>query len=207
VETRAEGICDECTSYETGLKAGVRSITRSGPSTDTLSVAGAAASEVPSPLGPLLLAATPLGLTRLAFEDHADADALRAHAGSRRGSQAARQYLVQAAASLQQYFAGEISRPSCTVDWEHLDATASALTTTETIPYATRRSYSDLDQRLPAHDLGLLFGANPIPIFMPCHRVTRGAETPDRFVGGTTRRTWLEAHEQTHPLPDRPGPA
>jgi hypothetical protein len=82
VETRAEGICDECTSYETGLTAGACSIRQSGPAIDTLSVTGAAASEIASPLGPLLLAATPLGLTRLAFEDHGDADALRVHAST-----------------------------------------------------------------------------------------------------------------------------
>jgi O6-methylguanine-DNA--protein-cysteine methyltransferase len=73
--------------------------------------------------------------------------------------------------------------------------------TTETIPYAAHRSYNELDQNLSAHDVGHLFGANPIPIFMPCDRVTPGTETPDRFVGGTVRRNWLEDHEQTHPLP------
>jgi methylated-DNA-[protein]-cysteine S-methyltransferase len=38
-------------------------------------------------------------------------------------------------------------------------------------------------------------GANPIPIVAPCHRVTRGAEIPTTFVGGTDRRHWLERHE------------
>jgi Fe2+ or Zn2+ uptake regulation protein/O6-methylguanine-DNA--protein-cysteine methyltransferase len=201
VETRAEGICDECSSYDAGLTAGARAIRKSGPAADALSAVGAAALETASPLGPLLLAATPLGLTRLAFEDHADAEALRRHARSRRGSQAARQHLADAAASLETYFSGRVSRPVCTIDWEQLQAAASALMTTETIPYAANRSYSDLDQNLSAHDLGFLFGANPIPIFMPCHRVTRGTETPAHFVGGTVRRNWLEAHEQTHPLP------
>jgi hypothetical protein len=68
---------------------------------------------------------------------------------------------------------------------------ASALQTTETIPYASHRSYSDLDQPLSAHDLGRLFGANPIPLLMPCHRVIRGNEIPDSFVGGAERRHGL----------------
>ena len=39
-------------------------------------------------------------------------------------------------------------------------------------------------------------GANPIPIVAPCHRVTRGVETPTTFVGGHNRRRWLETHER-----------
>ena len=114
VETRAEGICDECTAYDAGLSAGARSIMTSGPPTDALSRPASRSREMESPLGPLLLAATPLGLTRLAFDDHADAAALRAHASSRRGSQAARRHLSRRRPpSLQQYFAGEVSRPVC----------------------------------------------------------------------------------------------
>jgi methylated-DNA-[protein]-cysteine S-methyltransferase len=147
----------------------------------------------------LLLAATPRGLTRLAFEDHGDVDALRAHAARRSGTQAARRHLADAAASLHQYFSGDISRPVCAIDWEPLASTAAALMTTETIPYASYRSYSELDQDLSAGDLGHALGCNPIPIFMPCHRVSRGTETPSSFVGGAVRRHWLEAHERAHP--------
>ncbi len=200
VETRAEGVCDECASYGSGLLAGARTITRSGPSTDTLSASGVAVSEIASPLGKLLLAATPHGLTRLAFEDHGDVDALRAHAVRRRGTQAARQHLAAAAVSLQQYFSGHLSRPVCAIDWEELGSSGAALMTTETIPYASHRSYSELDQNLAPRDLGNAFGGNPIPIFMPCHRVTRGTEIPTTFVGGPARRNWLEDHEQAHPL-------
>jgi Fe2+ or Zn2+ uptake regulation protein/O6-methylguanine-DNA--protein-cysteine methyltransferase len=200
VETRAEGICDQCTSYDTGLRAGARAILKSGPATDTLLATGAAVSEIDSPLGALLIAATPRGLTRLAFDEHADVDALRTHASRRRGSQAARRHLVQASASLQSYFDGEIPRPAYTIDWEQLEPNAPVLTTTQTITYASHGSYSALDQSLPARDLGHLLGRNPIPLFMPCHRVWRGTETPTSFVGGAARRHWLENHERTHPL-------
>ncbi len=200
IETRAEGICDECTAYDVGLSAGAQTIMTSGPPADALSSAGVAACEVDSPLGPLLLAATPLGLTRLAFNDHADAAALRAHASSRRGSQAARRHLSEAAASLREYFSGALTRPVSLIDWTQLEPIATALMTTEAIPYASHRSYNELAQDLTARDLGHTFGANPIPLFTPCHRVWRGTETPTAFVGGTARRRWLEGHEQTHPL-------
>jgi O6-methylguanine-DNA--protein-cysteine methyltransferase/Fe2+ or Zn2+ uptake regulation protein len=200
VETRAEGICDECTDYDIGLRDGADTIVASGPATDTLLATGAAVTELESPLGTLLLAATPGGLTRLAFDDHADVEALRGHISRRRGSRAARRHLAQASTSLQQYFAGEIACPAGPIDWEQLEASALALLATQTIPYAAHRSYSELDQSLPARDLGHLLGSNPVPVFMPCHRVWRGTETPASFVGGADRRQWLENHERDHPL-------
>ncbi len=200
VETRAEGICRECTAYDGGLRAGARAIIRSGPGTDTLLATGTAVSELDSPLGGLLMAATPRGLTRLAFDDHADVATLRAHAATHRGSQAARRHLAQATTSLSSYFAGKLPSPTCVIDWEQLPPDAPVLRTTHTIAYASHGSYSALDYRLSARDLGRLFGRNPIPVFMPCHRVRRGHETPTSFVGGAARREWLMSHEQTHPL-------
>jgi Fe2+ or Zn2+ uptake regulation protein/O6-methylguanine-DNA--protein-cysteine methyltransferase len=200
VETRAEGICAECTDYDIGLRDGVRAIVESGPSTDALLATGTAVLELDSPLGALLLAATPRGLTRLAFDHHADVDALRAHASARRGSRAARRHLADAGTSLQTYFAGELACPAGTIDWEHLASSEPALQVTQTISYASHRSYSALDQSLPARDFGYLLGRNPVPLFMPCHRVRRGTETPISFVGGAARRHWLDEHEQAHPL-------
>jgi Fur family transcriptional regulator, stress-responsive regulator len=200
VETRAEGICDECTDYDSGLRAGARAVIRSGPETDTLLATGTAVSEIDSPLGSLLMAATPHGLTRLAFEDHADVEALRAHAATHRGSQAARRHLAQARTSLRRYLAGELPCPTGAIDWEQLQPDAPVLRTTHTIAYASHRSYSALEYRLSARDLGRLFGRNPIPVFMPCHRVRRGTEAPTSFVGGAARRQWLMSHEQSHPL-------
>ena len=197
VEVRAEGICGECTDYEDGLRQGAIAIMESGPATDTLSVPGTAVSEIDSPLGRLLLAATARGLTRVAFADHGDVSRLRDHAARRRGSQDARRHLMEAHAGLQRYFRGELARPACGIDWERIGPDGPALLTTESIPHAAHRSYSDLDHDVPALELGHAFGANPVPIFMPCHRVSRGIETPTTFVGGSARREWLETHEQT----------
>ena len=92
-----------------------------------------------------MLAATPQGLTRVAFEGHGDFDALRAHASSRRGSQAARRHLADAAAKLRDYFAGSTDRPHWVIDWAFLETSgAPALRSTEAIPYAGHRSYTDL---------------------------------------------------------------
>ena len=196
IDTRAEGICAECNDYDAGLRAGARAILQSGPAADTLAAPGVAAAVVDGPLGALLLAATPQGLTRVAFEGHGDFDALRAHASSRRGSQAARRHLTDAADKLRGYFAGNTHRMQWVVDWAFLESSgAPTLRSTESIPYAGHRSYTNLANAGSARDLGWIMGANPIPLVAPCHRVTRGVEVPTTFVGGSDRRQWLESHE------------
>jgi methylated-DNA-[protein]-cysteine S-methyltransferase len=198
VDTRAEGVCADCNHYGAGLKAGARAIAQSGPRADTLAAPGVAASEIDSSLGTLLLAATPQGLTRVAFEGHGDFDALRAHAASRRGSQAARRHLTDAGDHLRDYFAGVTETTDWVVDWTFLHtAGAPALQALDSIPYAGHRSYADLALGEAARELGRIMGANPIPIAAPCHRVTRGVEMPATFVGGTERRSWLLRHERT----------
>jgi methylated-DNA-[protein]-cysteine S-methyltransferase len=203
VDTRAEGICAECNEYDAGLRAGARAIARSGPAADTLAAPGVATAILDGPLGALLLAATPHGLTRVAFEGHGDFKALQARATSRRGSQAARRHLADAAVKLGDYFSGNTDRAEWVIDWAFLESSgALALRSTESIPYAGHRSYVDLANAGSARDLGWIMGANPIPIVAPCHRVTRGVEIPTTFVGGSDRRHWLENHETT--LNDKP---
>ena len=198
VDTRAEGICAECNDYDAGLRAGARAISRSGPTADTLAAPGVATATLDGPLGPLLLAATPQGLTRVAFEGHGDFNALQARATSRRGSQTARRHLADAAVKLRDYFSGNTDRAEWAIDWTFLESSgALALRSTESIPYAGHRSYIDLANAGSARDLGWIMGANPIPIVAPCHRVTRGVEIPTTFVGGSDRRHWLENHETT----------
>jgi methylated-DNA-[protein]-cysteine S-methyltransferase len=197
VDTQAEGICANCTDYAFGLKAGTRAIRQTGPAGDTLGAHGLAALHAESPVGPLMLAATPQGLIRLAFEEHGDFAALQAHAASRRGSRAARQQLGHAAAALDAYFTGEPHNDGWVVDWGFLeDLGGATLRSLGSIPYGDHRSYSTLDSTQNARDMGHLMGANPIPIVAPCHRVTRGVEIPTTFVGGHSRRQWLDTHER-----------
>lgn len=200
VDTRAEGICFDCNEYDKGLKAGVWSISRTGPTSSAIEASGSAAMEADGPLGTMVLAASPNGLTRLAFEDHADFDQLRAWAAHRRGSRRARQQLTTAIENVTRYLAGDPTPLAWEVDTSHIGShTVEALRCTTLIPYAARRSYSELPLELPARELGRIMGSNPIPLVAPCHRVTRGSERPATYVGGTTRRRWLENLERTNP--------
>lgn len=199
VEVRAEGVCRECTAYEQGLAAGVRWIDETGLPGDLLELRGIACTRVDSPLGELLIAATPAGAVRLAFEEHGDAPSLRKLASARRGSEASRAHLQALALELRGYFDGEITQFETPTDWTSV-ATRSpdALRATRRIPYATTRSYADVPVALAARDLAWELGANPLPLLAPCHRVTRGDEVPGVFVGGSARREWLLCHEREH---------
>ncbi len=196
-DLRAEGICKECHDYGAGLRTGVRAITRSRTSARTPGPSATTVVELETPLGPLLLAGTPLGVTRVAFAEHGDLDWLRGLAHGRRKHRAARAHLLQAEEQLDRYFAGDVSMPDCEIDWQSI-AQAPALQATLEIPYGTQRSYSDLALELSARTLGRVLGANPIPILIPCHRVIRGIEIPVTYVGGRDRRTWLISHERQH---------
>jgi methylated-DNA-[protein]-cysteine S-methyltransferase len=199
VERRAEGVCAECADYDRGLVAGARAIRATGSDDAALDQRGAAARELSGPLGRLLLAASPRGVARLAFEEDGDAERLRALASSRRGAAASRDHLDQAGERLREYLSGAKTEIECAIDWDALTpGQRAALPSAKEIPYGTRRSYADLGVELPPHSLGGIFGANPIPLLIPCHRVLRGVEVPDTFVGGPERRRWLLAHEQRH---------
>jgi methylated-DNA-[protein]-cysteine S-methyltransferase len=136
---------------------------------------------------------------RLAFEGHADFPALEEHRARRRGSQAAREHLRVAAEELARFFAGELNGFESPVDWSAFPPPlADVLRAPGDIPYGRRRSYTDLGVPVTPEQLGRGYGANPIPVVVPCHRVMRGVETPAVFVGGAESRSWLLAHERRH---------
>jgi methylated-DNA-[protein]-cysteine S-methyltransferase len=200
VDVRAEGICADCVDYKAGLDAGIRAIqrgSRSLPWDDVLQRAEVACGTSEGPLGKVLLAASSSGLVRLAFEHHFDMRELEARAASRRGSRAARGHLQTASAELEKFLAGGSEELACTFDLGGIAAVAqAALRTTRTIPYASHVSYLELADGIGPRELGRWMGANPMPVVFPCHRVSRGREVPQAFVGGTTSRSWLESHER-----------
>lgn len=193
-EVRAEGTCAECGGYEKGLRAGARQIARSVPAPDSGRSPRSAAIQIDSPLGPLLLAGTADGIIRVAFEGQADVPGLRELAAGRRRTGAASGHLRQAAEQIRLYFAGEVPTPVCEIDWALVES-PDVLQATLELPHGSHRSYSDLDLARPPREVGRVFGSNPIALLAPCHRVSRGIETPTIYVGGPDRRRWLERHE------------
>jgi methylated-DNA-[protein]-cysteine S-methyltransferase len=195
LEVHAEGVCGECRDYERGLRDGAAEVlqtaTLPAEDLDALSCA-----RVDSPLGELVLVASGEGIVHLAFADHADFELLLARARSRRGSTAARARLTAFAEALDGYFDGSREPLDEVVDWRLLTADQRrALLCVQRIPYSQPSSYDRLDIELDPYACGHLLGVNPLPLLFPCHRVSRGTERPDIYVGGVQRLHFLQTLE------------
>ena len=153
---------------------------------------------VDSPVGPLLLAATDIGLVRVAYsrEDHdtvlqtlADRISPRIlHAPAR---------LDPAARELEEYFAGTRQTFDLALDWR-LSAgfRASVLHRLPDIGYGHTASYATVaalaGNPKAVRAVGTACATNPLPVVIPCHRVVRSDGSMGGYLGGVeAKRTLL----------------
>jgi len=130
-----------------------------------------------TPIGRLLVAATPAGLVRVGFETEAPESVLaelRAGIGRRIVDDGT---LVDAPrAELEAYFAGTLGEFTMPLDLSGTSGFRRAvLDEMFRIPYGTTISYAELARRAgngrAARAAGHACATNPIPIVVPCHRV------------------------------------
>ncbi|MET9262071.1 methylated-DNA--[protein]-cysteine S-methyltransferase [Amycolatopsis sp. NPDC004079] len=154
-------------------------------------------STVDSPVGKLLLAATPAGLVRVAFagEDH---DRVLETLGEKLSPRILRapKRLDEAAREIEEYFA----RNRRTFDVP-LDLSLSrgfrrlVQTHLPEIGYGETRSYRDMAELVGSpravRAVGTACATNPLPIVVPCHRVLRSDGTLGGYIGGTEAKTAL----------------
>jgi methylated-DNA-[protein]-cysteine S-methyltransferase len=195
VAVQLEGVCAECHAYARGLIDGAEEVLRtstiSPESLDRL-----ACRHIESPVGELALAATGNGIVRIAFSDHADFEAMRQRADSRRGPGLARPRLSGLGTALTDYFGGSHAALADVIDWEGVsDEHSHLFSVVQQIPYATTRSYNEIASGLSAYDVGHLIGTNPWPVLIPCHRISRGIHHLEQYVGGLDRLHFLNALE------------
>ena len=146
-----------------------------------------------SPLGPLTLSADEKGLTGISFsapsavtEDNI--------------------VLAQAKRWLDAYFQGEAPDPASVpfslkgtpfqlIIWNRLLS----------IPYGESVTYGELAREaarqlgrksMSAQAIGGAVGRNPIPIFVPCHRVLGSGNRLTGYTGGLHIKIWLLTHER-----------
>jgi Fe2+ or Zn2+ uptake regulation protein/O6-methylguanine-DNA--protein-cysteine methyltransferase len=191
VSVAAEGVCVECGQYKRGLEDGARSLL-DRRLIDEAALATLACSSIDSPLGLLAIAASEDGIRRIAFEEHADFAALTDRARSRRGPRSARARLEHAGSVVDAFFAGSEHQGDDVFDPQALGESDEALLeATRHVPYGETLSYEHFSVDLDPYARGVVFGTNPMPIVFPCHRITRGAEQPEAYVGGAARRQAL----------------
>ena len=197
VLVEARGICGPCMEYHRGLAEGVENmLTRAIVAEDAIDELAAVV--VPSPLGDLIAAASNDGVARIAFAEHADYTTLTALSGGRRrrSRSPAREHLAALAGSIDGYFGGEHMNATDEIDWRFFQPAARlALTAVRQIPWATTLSYDRLGDEFTPYDCGVAIGSNPTPLLIPCHRVTRGAEIAELYVGGLEHLRYLQQYE------------
>ncbi|WP_374208746.1 methylated-DNA--[protein]-cysteine S-methyltransferase [Microbacterium sp. USTB-Y] len=156
---------------------------------------------VDSPVGPLLLAATPRGLVRVAYaiEDH---DRVLEDLAVRLSPRVLRapKRLDAAARELDEYFSRTRERFDVELDLslsrgfrrlvqQHLPE----------IGYGQTRSYRQMAELVgnpkAVRAVGTACATNPLPVVVPCHRVLRTDGTLGGYIGGLEAKTALLALE------------
>ncbi|MGD7731580.1 methylated-DNA--[protein]-cysteine S-methyltransferase [Propionibacteriaceae bacterium G57] len=145
---------------------------------------------IDSPVGRLLLAATPRGLVRVAFEREGFDDVLAALAARISPRVLAAPARLDAAATeLDEYFAGR--RRSFDLPLDHSLSTgfrAQVQLLLPDITYGHTATYKQLAERAgkPAavRAVGTACATNPLPVVVPCHRVLRSDGSLGGYLGG-----------------------
>lgn len=149
------------------------------------------------PLGPLLLAATPAGLVRVAFavQDHeAVLTSLAARISPRVLEAPGR--LDPVARQLDEYFAGRRRRFDVPVDLRLLGGfRRTVVEHLVDIGYGRTASYTEVagaaGSPRAVRAVGTACALNPVPVVLPCHRVVRSDGSPGRYAGGTEAKLLL----------------
>lgn len=156
-----------------------------------------AVGEVDSPIGRLLVAVTPRGLARVAFEDE-DRDHVLAELASRLSPRILESAAVtgDARRELEEFFAGERTRFGVKVDRRLIHGIArDVLRATSRIPYGELSTYGGVAKEIgrptAARAVGRALGSNPIPVVIPCHRVIGAGGALTGYAGGLDRKVAL----------------
>ena len=151
---------------------------------------------IDSPVGPLTLVASDVGLVAVLWEND---DPLRVRLGALDPNDA-HPVLAETARQLRGYFAGEITAFDLPLDMRGTDFQKSVWAALLTIPYGETRSYgaiaSAIGRPSASRAVGAANGRNPLSIVAPCHRVVGTNGHLTGFAGGLAAKALLLALER-----------
>jgi len=158
--------------------------------------------ETDSPVGRLLVAVTPRGLVRVAYEGEPEDEVLDEIA--RRVSPRllrAPERTDEIRRELDAYFAGQRHAFDLPVDWSLVSGFARrVLRATARVPFGEVTTYgavaAEAGSPRAARATGNALGGNPIPIVVPCHRVLHSGGGLGGYSGGLDRKRFLLALER-----------
>jgi methylated-DNA-[protein]-cysteine S-methyltransferase len=159
-----------------------------------------------SPLGPLLLAATPRGLACVSYSQFRSEDETLERLAARLSPRVveAPARLDDARRQLDDYFSGRRREFSLGLDWGLVgEFGRKVLGRTAAIPYGGVATYGDVAREIgspgAARATGNALGANPMPIVVPCHRVVAAGGKLGGYTGGLDRKKLLLSLERGEP--------
>ena len=150
-----------------------------------------------SPLGKLIVAVTPRGLVRIAYEREAEEDVLQELAAGVSPRVLRLPERTDAARrELEGYFAGTIRRFDLPLDWSLVHGFAMVvLKATARVPFGHVATYGEMAASAgsprAARAAGNALHINPIPIVVPCHRIVPASGGIGGYGGGEDRKRFL----------------
>lgn len=154
------------------------------------------AERVPSPLGDLLLLASPLGIAALRFCAHETAThACLPAVPPLPTTPLIQQHLALARQELAAYFAGRLRAFSLALDVRGTPFQRHVWQTLRTISYGKTLSYAMLANHIgrpgACRAVGNANGKNPLPIIIPCHRVIHADGSLGGYAAGRDVKRFL----------------
>jgi len=157
---------------------------------------------VDAPIGPLVVAATSVGLVRVSFDP---ADVAVADLGRRISPRVLEipRRLDGVRRELDEYFAGRRQRFEVPLDWRLVTGPFArrVLTHTASIGYGRTSTYAEVAAAAgnpqASRATGSALGANPLCVVVPCHRVLRSGGGLGGYAGGLTTKQLLLDLEAT----------
>jgi len=152
----------------------------------------------PSPVGDLLVAVTPRGLIRVAYNAHETTDRALEELARRVSPR-----VVEAPAALDdvrreldEYFEGSRTSFDIPIDWRLHDGFGRrVLRATAKIPFGEVLSYAQVAAKAGSprayRAAGNALGSNRMPIVVPCHRVLASGGKIGGYTGGLERKEYL----------------
>jgi methylated-DNA-[protein]-cysteine S-methyltransferase len=159
---------------------------------------------VDSPLGPLVVAATPKGLVRVSYTEFRGEDEVLEDLARRVSPRVleAPARLDGVRRELDEYFDGHRQRFETPIDWSYLAGfTREVLRATARIGFGEVSTYAGVAEEAGSpravRAAGNALGANPMPVIVPCHRVLRTGGSLGGYTGGLERKEFLLRLEGT----------
>lgn len=193
--------------FESALRQAAGSLPAEPPASAGAKLADRAAADglldvayatVDSPLGPLVVAATPRGLVRVAYSEAVSRDEVLEDLAARVSPRVleAPARVDEPRRELDEYFAGRRQEFDLPIDWSILRGfTLKVLRETARIDFGELRSYADVASAAGSpravRAAGNALGANPMPVVVPCHRVVRTGGALGGYTGGLERKEFL----------------